>query len=114
MATIKIKRIYEPIDKNDGIRILVDRLWPRGVKKVSANIDEWLKNVGPSTELREWFHHDPSKWEEFRAKYMVELKQNTAVKELLDIVKNNEIVTLIYASHDTLHNQALVLQQFLS
>jgi uncharacterized protein YeaO (DUF488 family) len=114
MGTVQIKRIYEPAEKDDGIRILVDRLWPRGIKKETAQLDEWMKAVAPSVDLRKWFNHDPAKWEEFQFKYTVELKQNDAVKDLLNIVKKNKLVTLLYAAHDEHHTHALVLQQFIN
>lgn len=113
MGTVKIKRIYDPVEPTDGKRILVDRLWPRGMKKESAHLDEWLKDVAPSTKLRKWFHHDAGEWDEFVARYTDELSQNPAVKELTDITHNNKIVTLLYGAHDTEHNHALVLLQFI-
>jgi uncharacterized protein YeaO (DUF488 family) len=113
MGTVKIKRIYEPFDKQDGVRILVDRLWPRGVKKETAHLDEWMKAIAPSTELRKWFNHDTPKWDEFQLKYMHELTQNDAVKDLLGLVKKHKKVTLLYAAHDEQHNHALVLQEFI-
>jgi uncharacterized protein YeaO (DUF488 family) len=114
MGTIQIKRVYDLADKTDGKRILVDRLWPRGMKKESAHLDEWLKDVAPTTGLRKWFHHDTQKWEEFVARYTHELKQNKAVDKLIDIVNNNKIVTLLYAAHDAEHNHALVLLRFIN
>jgi uncharacterized protein YeaO (DUF488 family) len=113
MATVKIKRIYEPFDEQDGMRILVDRLWPRGVKKETAHLDEWMKAVAPSTELRKWFNHDTPNWDQFKLKYTHELTQNNAVEELLHVIKNNKTVTLLYAAHDEQRNHALVLQQFI-
>jgi len=116
MGTLQIKRIYQPAEKADGNRILVDRLWPRGVKKEAAKLDEWLKAIAPSDTLRKWFHQDsdPAKWQEFKAKYMLELKQNTAVDDLLDIISKNEKVTLLYAAHDEQQNHALVLLEFIN
>jgi len=114
MGKVKIKRIYDPAEATDGKRILVDRLWPRGIKKESVHLDAWLKDVAPSTELRKWFHHDAQEWDEFVARYMHELSQNTIVKELTDIIRNNKIVTLLYATHDTEHNHALVLLQYIN
>jgi uncharacterized protein YeaO (DUF488 family) len=114
MGTVQIKRIYEPVDKKDGARILVDRLWPRGIKKESAQLDEWMKDIAPSVDLRKWFKHDSAKWEEFQAKYNFELKHNDAVKALLDYIKKNKMVTLLYAAHDEQHNHALVLHHFIS
>jgi uncharacterized protein YeaO (DUF488 family) len=113
MGTIKVKRIYEPAEKKDGLRILVDRLWPRGMKKEDAHIDEWLKAIAPSDQLRKRFHSDTSKWEEFEAKYKLELQQNEAVKQLLDIAAKHPVVTLLYSVRDEHRNHALVLRQFL-
>lgn len=113
MLTIKIKRIYEPPVASDGYRILVDRLWPRGVTKETADIDLWLKGIAPSTELREWFGHDPAKWPAFRKEYISELKENPALKELTDCIKKHKPVTLLYAAKDESHNQAVVLQQYI-
>jgi uncharacterized protein YeaO (DUF488 family) len=114
MGTAQIKRVYEPVEATDGKRILVDRLWPRGMKKESVHLDEWLKDIAPSTELRKWFHQDATQWQEFTARYTLELKQNSAVNTLLDIINNNKTVTLLYGAHDTEHNHALVLLQFIN
>jgi uncharacterized protein YeaO (DUF488 family) len=117
MGTLQIKRIYEPPDKSDGFRILVDRLWPRGVKKEEAQVDLWMKEAGPTTELRKWFNHEPEKWLEFSRKYKAELKHldtgSEVVKELIAAVKKNKKVTLLYGAKDEAHNQALVLQGYL-
>jgi len=115
MGAIQIKRIYQPAEKADGKRILVDRLWPRGVKKEAAQIDEWMKAIAPTDALRKWFHedNDPAKWQEFKAKYMLELKQNTVVNDLLDIINKNKVVTLLYAARNEQQNHALVLLQFI-
>ena len=113
MGTVQIKRIYEPAEKADGIRILVDRLWPRGVKKEAAQIDEWLKAVAPSDNLRKLYHQGTATWDEFKAKYMFELKQNIAVNHLIDIINKNPKVTLLYAARDEHQNHALVLLQFI-
>lgn len=111
---IKLKRIYEEIENNDGVRILVDRLWPRGVSKESAKLDFWMKEVAPSTELRKWFGHDPEKWESFRDKYKEELMTNKeALEKLKEIVKKNKNVTLLFAAKDELHNEAIVLKEIL-
>ncbi|WEK21565.1 MAG: DUF488 domain-containing protein [Candidatus Pedobacter colombiensis] len=110
---IKIKRIYEPASKGDGFRILVDRLWPRGMKKEDANIQLWLKEISPSTELRKWFDHQPQKWEVFKKGYMEELATNKAVKELLKVYETQPDITLLYAAHDQQYNHALVLLDFL-
>ncbi|HTE01441.1 MAG TPA: DUF488 domain-containing protein [Mucilaginibacter sp.] len=114
MATVQIKRIYDPVETTDGARILIDRLWPRGVKKESARLDEWMKAISPSVTLRKWFDHDPAKWEEFKAKYTFELKQNKAVDDLLNIIQKNKTVTLLYAAHDAQYNHAIVLLQFIN
>ena len=117
MGTLQIKRIYEPPEKNDGFRILVDRLWPRGVKKEDAKVDVWMKEAGPTTALRKWFNHEPEKWQEFSRRYKAELKHletvSELVKELIEAVKKNKKVTLLYGAKDENHNQALVLQEFL-
>lgn len=111
---IKIKRVYELPEKNDGYRILVDRLWPRGLTKEKAAVDLWLKNIAPTTELRKWFGHEPEKWNEFKKKYLVELKENKeSVSILKDILKKGP-VTLLYAARDQVHNEALVLKDILS
>lgn len=113
MATIRIKRVYEPIAKTDGFRILVDRLWPRGIKKEDAHVAIWLKEIAPSTELRKWFNHDPEKWEAFRKRYLAELQLSPAAEELLEQVKKHAIVTLVYSAKDEQHNQAVVIKEFL-
>jgi len=112
---IKIKRVYDKIDIHDGTRILVDRLWPRGVRRSTSNIDLWLKDVGPSTELRHWFDHEPDKWDEFKKRYINELNNNRAFDKLLDIILNsNDDVTLLYATKDTEHNNAVVVRDHLN
>jgi uncharacterized protein YeaO (DUF488 family) len=113
MGEVQIKRIYEAVGKTDGIRLLVDRLWPRGVKKEAAQIDEWLKPVAPSDELRKLFHRGNITWDEFEAKYIFELQHNTAVEDLLDIISKNPKITLLYAARDEHQNHALVLLQFI-
>lgn len=110
MATIYIKRIYEPADNNDGYRVLIDRLWPRGVSKDKAKLDDWLKEVGPSSELRKWFNHEPDKYPEFKKRYEKELARNSAFKQLKSLVKDHPKVTLLYSAHDEKYNQAVVLQ----
>jgi len=111
--TIQLKRAYEKPERTDGTRILVDRLWPRGLTKGKAAIDLWLKEVAPSTELRKWFGHDPRKWRSFRGRYQTELKRHA---EQLDVIKREAkegAVTLIYGARDREHNEAVVLKQFL-
>jgi uncharacterized protein YeaO (DUF488 family) len=110
---IVIKRAYEPAEKSDGYRVLVDRLWPRGVKKENLALDEWCKDIAPSTELREWFKHDPEKFKEFTVRYEHELKKSKVPQELLERAGKAATITLIYAAHDTEHNHAKVLQAYL-
>lgn len=110
---INIKRVYEGAEKGDGTRFLIERLWPRGVRKDSLPLDGWLKDAGPSTELRKWFSHDPAKWEEFQKRYFAELeKRPEAWRPIVDAARKGT-VTLIYSSHDTEHNNAVALQKFL-
>jgi uncharacterized protein YeaO (DUF488 family) len=111
---IKIKRVYEKPDKEDGVRILVDRLWPRGLTKEKASIDLWLKDIAPSTELRKWFGHDSEKWKEFRKRYRHELKENEEQMSLLKDQMKKGIVTLVYGANDEEHNQAVVLKELFS
>ena len=110
---INLKRAYEKPSKDDGERILVERLWPRGLTKMKAKIDLWLKDVAPSTELRRWFGHDPKKWDEFRTRYQNELKNKDELIKLLKRKAKNGTITLIYAARDEEHNGALVLKGFL-
>ena len=110
---IKLKRVYDPASKEDGTRILVERLWPRGVKKVDLVLDEWFKDVAPSTELRKWFSHDPAKWDQFQKKYMAELDANHKALEPLVSMLHKGTVTLLYSSHDTEHNNAVCLKKYL-
>lgn len=112
---IHIKRVYEDASKDDGFRVLVDRLWPRGVSKEDAKIDLWLKEIAPSTELRKWFNHDPEKWSEFQKRFKAEIQGNKdAWKQLKDIVKEHSTVTLVFAAKDEEHDNAVVLQEMLS
>jgi uncharacterized protein YeaO (DUF488 family) len=111
---IKLKRVYESPSPEDGLRILVDRLWPRGLTKERAAVDLWVKDVAPSTELRKWFGHDPDKWKQFQIRYKKELREN---KEALKVLKQKikgHIVTLVYGARDEEHNEALVLKQILA
>lgn len=111
---VQIKRVYEEPEKEDGYRILVDRVWPRGMTKEKASIDLWLKEIGPTTELRKWFGHDPDRWTEFEKRYKKELKNNKEVlAELKKQVKESK-VTLIYSAKDEEHNQAVVIRKYLS
>jgi uncharacterized protein YeaO (DUF488 family) len=112
--SLKIKRIYQPKEKEDGFRILVDRLWPRGLTKEKAAVDLWLKEIAPSTELRKWFKHDRKKWKEFEKKYFEELKENEEAVNILKEYLKKENVTLLYAAKDEAHNEACVLRDYLS
>jgi len=114
MTNIRIKRAYEEPDRDDGTRILVDRLWPRGLTKEKARVDLWLKDVAPSTELRKWFAHDPGKWEEFQSRYLEELKRNQEQLSLLRQEAAKGPVTLVYGAKDQQHNEAVVLQRLLT
>ncbi|MBO9154494.1 DUF488 domain-containing protein [Chitinophaga sp. GCM10012297] len=111
---VHIKRAYEPQQKEDGFRVLVDRLWPRGLTKEEAAVDEWAKELAPSNELRKWFGHDPERWKEFQQRYKTELKENPAVKEFISAHKNKKHITLIYSAKDEAHNQAVVLKEYLA
>ena len=110
---IKIKRVYEQPDKADGTRILVDRLWPRGLTKAKASVDLWLKAIAPSTELRKWFGHEPGKWAEFKTRYRAELKENDEQVAILKGEIEKGTVTLVYGAKDEEHNEAVVLQESL-
>ena len=111
--TIKIKRVYEPSDDEDGMRILVDRLWPRGLTKEKAKVDLWLKDIAPSTELRKWFNHEPAKWEAFQKRYHQELKENKEQLLPLKEALQKGTVTLVYGAKDEVHNDAVVLKEWL-
>jgi uncharacterized protein YeaO (DUF488 family) len=110
---IKIKRAYEKAVKADGLRILVDRIWPRGITKEAAAIKNWEKDLAPTTGLRKWFGHDPERWQEFQKRYIAELKQGQAIKTFIEKYKDADLITLIYSAKDEAHNQAIVLQQYL-
>ncbi|MDQ6435416.1 DUF488 domain-containing protein [Mesorhizobium sp. LHD-90] len=112
---LHLKRAYEPPSSEDGFRILVDRLWPRGLAKADAAIELWLKEIAPSTELRRWFGHDPEKWQEFRRRYSDELDRNAeAVETLRQAIAGKDKVTLLYAAHDDEHNNAVALLDYLT
>ncbi len=110
---VKLKRAYEHPSSGDGARILVDRLWPRGVKKASAAVDHWMKEIAPSTQLRHWFGHDPARWEEFQRRYTQELKHHQEQVDQLRTLAKRGVITLIYAARDQDHNEAVVLRDFL-
>lgn len=110
---IRIKRVYDPVEDGDGTRILVDRIWPRGMTREKAQVDLWLKEAAPSTALRKWFAHDPSKWDEFKARYSSELDADPeTVGKILDLASEGPI-TLLFSSRDTRLNQAVALKEFL-
>jgi len=110
---IRLKRAYESQGRQDGTRVLVDRIWPRGVKKADAKIDHWLRDLAPSTELRKWYGHDPQRWPEFRERYFRELKANPEpVRRLRELAAGGR-VTLVYAARDERHNNAVALKEFL-
>lgn len=110
---IQVKRAYDAASKNDGTRLLVDRMWPRGVKKEQLQLDGWIKDVAPSAELRKWFQHDPAKWDEFRRRYFRELEKNPEVWQDLPARARRGRVTLVYSAHDPEHNNAVALKEFL-
>ncbi len=112
---IAIKRAYDPPSRADGTRILVDRIWPRGLKKQELQIDQWMRDLGPSDELRKYFGHEPSRWDEFRSRYRQELKRPEKAKLLRELVRVARLgrLTLVYGAKDEVHNQAVVLKEFL-
>lgn len=110
---VRIKRIYAPVAEGDGYRILVDRLWPRGVSKVAARIDLWMRDIAPSTALRRWFNHKPAKWEEFCERYRIELREQQPLLETIREQVQKGPVTLVYSARDERCNQAVVLQRVL-
>ena len=113
MTNFVTKRIYEPADLNDDYRVLVDRLWPRGVSKERAALDEWAKEIAPSTELRKWFSHDPAKFAEFSTRYIDELKANPVATSIIKNWQTHDKVTLLYGARDEQDNEAVVLQKYL-
>lgn len=114
MPDLRIKRAYLPPSAEDGVRVLVDRLWPRGLRKSDAAIDHWLKDLAPSTELRRWFGHDPRRWDEFRRRYAAELSSRPDLLEEVRKLAREKPVTLLFAAHDELRNQAVVLRDVLA
>jgi uncharacterized protein YeaO (DUF488 family) len=111
---IQIKRIYAGATKADGVRILVDRLWPRGMKKEAAHVVEWAKDLAPGTGLREWYGHDPERWAEFKKRYTAELKKNPALDAFIENYQQEKLLTLVYATKDEEHTHAIVLMEFLA
>ena len=112
-ANVRLKRAYEAPAADDGTRILVDRLWPRGVTKKRAAIDRWMKDIAPSTELRKWFSHDPARWNEFRRRYAREVRQNAALLDQLRSLARDGPITLVYSAHDEKHNDAVELRKLI-
>ncbi len=112
-AKLRLKRAYEPAEQGDGVRILVDRLWPRGVSKEDAALDDWIKDIAPSTELRQWFGHDPGRWAEFQRRYRAELRQHGPDLDRIRDLARTQAVTLVYAARDEEHNDAVVLRDVL-
>ncbi len=108
---IKLKRVYEPSTAEDGYRILVDRLWPRGMSKEKAHLSLWLKDIAPSEDLRQWFSHNPERWVEFKEKYGTELSEKKdLIRQIKELEKKHQVLTLIYSSRDLMHNNAIVLK----
>lgn len=112
-ANVKLKRAYEPAKASDGTRMLLDRLWPRGVREASAAIDEWMKDIAPSTALRKWFGHDPARWRGFQARYRAEVKQKPEQLERLRMLARHGPITLVYSAHDDVHNDAVVVRSLI-
>ena len=112
-ASIKLKRAYEPPAQSDGRRILIDRLWPRGVSKAKAALDGWMKDIAPSTTLRQWFGHDPARWQEFRRRYAEEIREHPEQLRRLRRFAAEGPLTLVYSAHDEAHNDAVVLRAVL-
>jgi uncharacterized protein YeaO (DUF488 family) len=113
MKAINIKRVYDSPAASDGKRVLVDRLWPRGLAREEARIDVWMKEIAPSAELRRWYGHDVEKWPQFRTRYLDELSQNPAAEELKGLATKSKTLTLLFAAKDGVHNNAAVLREFL-
>ena len=112
-ANVRLKRAYEPSARGDGTRILIDRLWPRGMTKKAVAIDEWFKDIAPSTALRQWFGHDPARWLEFRRRYAAELRRNPDQLGKLRALARQGPITLVFSAHDEIYNDAVVLRQLL-
>ena len=112
-SRVRLKRPYEPPAASDGTRVLIDRLWPRGVRKDAAALDVWLKDIGPSTELRKWFGHEPSRWAEFRRRYADEIEQKPQLLAQLRDIARQGVLTMVYSAHDEQHNDALVLEELI-
>lgn len=114
MGRVQVKRVYEPAAQSDGFRVLVDRLWPRGISKERAALDLWLKEIAPSAELRRWFGHDPKRWRQFKARYRAELREHGSELALLRSRARKGSVTLLFGARDVEHNEAVVLKEILT
>jgi len=112
-GNVRLKRAYEPPSREDGKRILIDRLWPRGVRRTDAALDQWARDVAPSDALRTWFGHDPERWPEFQRRYKAELRQRTQELDRIRALAKERMVTLVYSAHDEEHNDAIVLKEVL-
>jgi uncharacterized protein YeaO (DUF488 family) len=112
-ANVKLKRAYESPVPADGSRILIDRLWPRGISKKKAALDQWMKDIAPSAELRKWFGHNPARWDEFRRRYAAEVHKNSALLDQLRSFARHGPITLVYSAHDEVHNDAVVLRDLI-
>ncbi len=110
-GNVRLKRAYEKPARDDGMRILIDRLWPRGVRKADAALDQWVKDLAPSTALRKWFGHDPARWQEFRRRYADEVHQHSDQLKQLRVLARKRRITLVYSARDEAHNDAVVLRQ---
>ena len=113
VSHLRLKRAYEPASPDDGARILIDRLWPRGLSKEKASLDECIKEIAPTTELRQWFGHDPERWPEFQRRYRAELRQHSQELDRIRALAKKQTVTLVYSAHDEEHNDAIVLKDVL-
>jgi uncharacterized protein YeaO (DUF488 family) len=112
-GNVKLKRAYERPDAGDGTRVLIDRLWPRGVRKADAAIDQWAKDIAPSTALRKWFGHDPARWQEFRSRYAVEVREHPEQLDRLRALARQGPITLVFSAHDEIHSDAVALRDLL-
>lgn len=110
---LRLKRAYEPAAAEDGVRILVDRLWPRGLSKAKAALDDWMNDIAPTTELRQWFGHDPARWAEFQRRYRAELREHAEQLDHIRALAKTQTITLVYGARDEVHNDAVVLRDVL-
>ena len=110
---LRVKRAYDPPSDGDGVRILIDRLWPQGIKKENLALDRWIKELAPSTALRQWFGHDPARWQEFHQRYAAELRPHAELLDTMRALARKGTLTLVYSAHDEEHNNAVALREFL-